>query len=127
MSPRFHARLTGERSRAVRIRLRRTGRKNAPSFRIVVADSTSPRDGRFIENIGQYFPRQGDKAVQLNTERANHWLDVGALPSDTVRSLLRKAGVLKARHEARLARKLNTTAVPVREASEQAASSDASE
>ena len=112
---------------AVRIRLRRTGRKNAPSFRIVVADSTSPRDGRFIENIGQYFPRQGDKAVQLNTERANHWLDVGALPSDTVRSLLRKAGVLKARHEARLARKLNSSAVPVREASEQAASSDASE
>ena len=102
---------------AVRIRLRRTGRKNAPSFRIVVADSTSPRDGRFIEIIGQYFPRQGDKAVQLNTERANHWLDVGALPSDTVRSLLRKAGVLKARHEARLARKLNSSAVPVREAS----------
>ena len=112
---------------AVRIRLLRTGRKNAPSFRIVVADSTSPRDGRFIEIIGQYFPRQGDKAVQLNTERANHWLDVGALPSDTVRSLLRKAGVLKARHEARLARKLNSSAVPVREASEQAASSDASE
>jgi len=112
---------------AVRIRLRRTGRKNAPSFRIVVADSTSPRDGRFIEIIGQYFPRQGDKAVQLNTERANHWLDVGALPSDTVRSLLRKAGVLKARHEARLARKLNSSAVPVREESEQAASSDASE
>ena len=55
------------------------------------------------------------------------WLDVGALPSDTVRSLLRKAGVLKARHEARLARKLNSSAVPVREASEQAASSDASE
>jgi small subunit ribosomal protein S16 len=112
---------------AVRIRLRRTGRKNAPSFRIVVADSTSPRDGRFIEIIGQYFPRQGDKAVQLNTERANHWLDVGALPSDTVRSLLRKAGVLKARHEARLARKLNSSAVPVREASEAAASTETSE
>jgi small subunit ribosomal protein S16 len=112
---------------AVRIRLRRTGRKNAPSFRIVVADSTSPRDGRFIEIIGQYFPRQGDKAVQLNTERANHWLDVGALPSDTVRSLLRKAGVLKARHEARLARKLNSSAVPVREASEAAATTDTSE
>jgi len=101
--------------------------QEAPSFRIIVADSTSPRDGRFIEIIGQYFPRQGDKAVQLNTERANHWLDVGALPSDTVRSLLRKAGVLKARHEARLARKLNSSAVPVREASEPAASSDASE
>ena len=101
---------------AVRIRLRRTGRKNAPSFRIVVAESTSPRDGRFIEIIGQYYPRQGDKAVQLDTDRANHWLNVGAQPSDTVRSLLRKAGVLKSRHEARLARKLNTGAVPVREA-----------
>ena len=101
---------------AVRIRLRRTGRKNAPTFRIVVADGTSPRDGRFIEIIGQYYPRLGDKAVQLDTERANHWLDVGAQPSDTVRSLLRKAGVLKARHEARLGRKLNAAAVPVREA-----------
>lgn len=102
---------------AVRIRLRRTGRKNAPMFRIIVAESTSPRDGRFIEMIGQYYPRQGETAVQLNTERANHWLDVGAQPSDTVRSLLRKAGVLKARHEARLARKLNSAAVPVRESS----------
>ena len=100
---------------AVRIRLRRTGRKNSPSFRIVVAESASPRDGRFIEIIGQYYPRQGDTAVQLNTERANYWLDSGALPSDTVRSLLRKAGVLKARHEARLARNLNSAAVPVRD------------
>lgn len=100
---------------AVRIRLRRSGRKNAPSFRIIVAESTSPRDGRFIEMIGQYYPRQSDKAVQLNTERANYWLDNGALPTDTVRSLLRKAGVLKTRHEARLARKLNAGAVPVRE------------
>lgn len=100
---------------AVRIRLRRTGRKNSPTFRIVVAEGTSPRDGRFIEIIGQYYPRQGDQAVQLNTERANHWLDVGAQPSDTVRSLLRKAGVLKARHEARLGRKISSGAVPVRE------------
>ena len=112
---------------AVRIRLRRTGRKNAPTFRIVVAESTSPRDGRFIEIIGQYYPRQGDTAVQLDTERANHWLDNGALPSDTVRSLLRKAGVLKARHEARLARKLNTAAVPVREESADAAPGGAAE
>jgi len=112
---------------AVRIRLRRTGRKNAPTFRIIVAESTSPRDGRFIENIGQYFPRQGDKAVQLNTERANYWLDVGAQPSDTVRSLLRKAGLLKARHEARLARKLNSAAIPVREKSDDVAASGASE
>ena len=106
---------------AVRIRLRRTGRKNSPSFRIVVAEGTSPRDGRFIEIIGQYYPRQGDQAVQLDSERANYWLDVGAQPSDTVRSLLRKAGVLKARHEARLGRKLNSAAVPVREASAESA------
>ena len=112
---------------AVRIRLRRTGRKNAPSFRIVVAESTFPRDGRFIEIIGQYYPRQGDQAVQLNTERANHWLDVGALPTDTVRSLLRKAGLLKARHEARLARKLNSGAVPVREAAAESDEATASE
>ena len=112
---------------AVRIRLRRTGRKNAPSFRIIVAESTSPRDGRFIEIIGQYYPRLSDQAVQLNSERANYWLDVGAQPSDTVRSLLRKAGLLKARHEARLARKLTSSAVPVSEASADAAAGGTAE
>jgi small subunit ribosomal protein S16 len=99
----------------VRIRLRRTGRKKTPTYRIVVADSTSPRDGRFIEIIGQYAPRQGDQALNLKTDRANYWLDNGAQPSDTVRSLLRKAGVLKARHEQRLGRKLQSGAVPVAE------------
>ncbi|HEV8237696.1 MAG TPA: 30S ribosomal protein S16, partial [Gemmatimonadaceae bacterium] len=84
---------------AVRIRLRRTGRKRAPMFRIVVADSRSPRDGRFIEIVGQYAPRQGENALNLQTERVNYWLDNGALPTDTVRSLLRRAGILKARHE----------------------------
>ena len=97
----------------VRIRLRRTGRKKAPYFRIVVADSQSPRDGRFIEIIGQYAPRQGNDALNLEVERANYWLDKGAQPSDTVRSLLRRAGVLKARHETRLGRKLSANAVPV--------------
>jgi small subunit ribosomal protein S16 len=99
----------------VRIRLRRTGRKRTPTYRIVVADSQSPRDGRFIEIIGQYVPRQGATAVNLKTDRANYWLDQGAQPSDTVRSLLRKAGVLKARHEQRLGRKLQSGAVPVAE------------
>ena len=99
----------------VRIRLRRMGRKKAPYFRIVVADSQSPRDGRFIEIIGQYQPRQGNNAVNLDADRANYWLDNGAQPSDTVRSLLRRAGVLKARHEARLGRKLTAAAVPVSE------------
>jgi small subunit ribosomal protein S16 len=102
----------------VRIRLRRTGRKKAPYFRIVVADSQSPRDGRFIEIIGQYAPRQGNDAINLEVERANYWLDQGAQPSDTVRSLLRRAGVLKARHETRLGRKLSAGAVPLAETKE---------
>jgi small subunit ribosomal protein S16 len=100
---------------AVRIRLRRTGRKKAPMFRIVVADSQSPRDGRFIEIVGQYAPRQGNTAIDLKTERVHYWLDNGAQPSDTVRSLLRRAGVLKARHESRLSRTLHAGAVPLAE------------
>jgi small subunit ribosomal protein S16 len=100
---------------AVRIRLRRQGRKKSPTYRIIVADSRSPRDGKFIEILGQYAPRTGETALQLNAERANYWLDNGAQPSDTVRSLLRKAGVLKTRHETRLAAKLASKAVPVTE------------
>lgn len=99
----------------VRIRLRRVGRKKAPVYRIVVADSKSPRDGKFIEIIGTYSPRLTENAVAIKVDRANHWLDVGAQPSDTVRSLLRKGGVLKARHEARLAKKLAAAAVPLAE------------
>jgi len=98
---------------AVKIRLRRTGRKKQPSYRIVIADSRSPRDGKFIEVIGQYNPRQGEQALNLETERVNYWLDSGAQPTDTVRSLLRKAGILKSRHEARLGRKLTAAAVPL--------------
>ena len=103
---------------AVRIRLRRTGRKKAPMFRIVVADSTSPRDGKFIEIVGQYAPRQGENALNLKEERVTYWLDNGALPTDTVRSLLRRAGILRARHELRLGRALSARAVPVSEQSE---------
>ena len=105
---------------AVRIRLRRTGRKRAPMFRIVVADSRSPRDGRFIEIIGQYAPRQGENALNLQTDRVTHWLDHGAQPSDTVRSLLRRAGILKARHEQRVGNRLQGRAVPVSERTEDA-------
>lgn len=96
---------------AVRIRLRREGRKKTPMYRIVVADSTSPRDGRFIEIIGQYQPRGGENAINLKVDRVNHWMDHGALPTDTVRSLLRRAGIMKARHETRLAAKLSANAV----------------
>ena len=105
---------------AVKIRLRRTGRKKQPMFRIVVADSRSPRDGKFIEVIGQYAPRSGDTAINLETDRVNYWLNSGAQPTDTVRSLLRKAGVLKARHEQRLASKLTGKAIPVAERAEDA-------
>lgn len=86
----------------VRIRLRRVGRKKAPVYRIVVADSKSPRDGKFIEIIGQYDPRKTEGGLSVKEDRANYWLNVGAQPSDTARSLLRRAGVLKRRHEARL-------------------------
>ncbi|MGH7689216.1 MAG: 30S ribosomal protein S16 [Gemmatimonadaceae bacterium] len=103
---------------AVKIRLRRTGRTRQPYYRIVVADSHSPRDGRFIEIVGQYAPRQGETALNLKADRVNHWLDNGAQPTDTVRSLLRKAGVLKARHEARLAEKLKSQAVAIETPSE---------
>ncbi len=103
----------------VKIRLRRIGRKKAPVYRLVVADSKSPRDGKFIEIIGQYAPRQGNGEGGLNVQadRALYWLSVGAQPSDTARSLLRKAGVLKTRHETRLAAKLQAGAVPLRERS----------
>jgi len=101
----------------VKLRLRRTGRKKQPTFRIVVADSQSPRDGKFIEVVGQYMPRQGEQALNLKTDRVNYWLDSGAQPTDTVRSLLRRAGLLKSRHEARLSRKLTASAVPLSESS----------
>ena len=107
---------------AVKIRLRRVGRKKAPMYRIVVADSKSPRDGKFIEIVGQYQPRTGDKAINLKSDRIHHWLDNGAQPTDTVRSLLRKAGVLKQRHETRLATKLQARAVPVGEKADSAES-----
>jgi len=104
---------------SVKIRLRRTGRKKQPTYRIVIADSRSPRDGKFIEVIGQYAPRQGEQALNLKSDRVHYWLDSGAQPTDTVRSLLRKAGVLKTRHEARLGRKLTAAAVPLAEKSEE--------
>jgi len=76
----------------VRIRLRRVGTKNVPVYRIVVADGRSPRDGRFIENIGTYDPQKADNNFMVKLDRANHWISKGAKPSDTVRSILKKAG-----------------------------------
>jgi small subunit ribosomal protein S16 len=75
---------------AVRIRLKRVGAKNAPYFRIVVADSRSPRDGKFIEEIGSYQPlKQGDN-YKMDMERAKYWVSKGAQPSDTVASFIKK-------------------------------------
>ena len=79
---------------AVRIRLKRTGMKKAPSYRVVVAESSSPRDGRIIENIGWYNPRVEPSAININEERALRWLKVGAKPTDSVSSLLKRAGIL---------------------------------
>ena len=75
----------------VKIRLRRMGAKKAPFYRIVVADSRSPRDGRFIEEIGTYDPLSETSALRVNLERANYWIANGAQPTDTVRALLKKA------------------------------------
>lgn len=79
---------------AVKIRLRRMGAKKAPFYHIVVADERCPRDGRFIEEIGYYDPTKDASAVQLDTEKAKKWLSNGAQPTDTVRSILKKQGVL---------------------------------
>jgi len=76
---------------AVKIRLRRVGTKNVPVYRIVVADGRSPRDGRFIENIGTYDPKKVENNFTVNLDRARHWISKGAQPSDTVRSILKKA------------------------------------
>ena len=78
---------------AVKIRLRRMGAKKNPFYRIVVADSRYPRDGRFIEEIGTYDP-QNNSAVTVDVEKAQQWIKNGAQPTDTVRGLLKKAGVI---------------------------------
>lgn len=74
----------------VRIRLKRVGARNTPVFRVVVADGRSPRDGKFIEEIGTYQPLQKNDNVKLNLERADYWISQGAQPSDTVASFIRK-------------------------------------
>jgi small subunit ribosomal protein S16 len=78
---------------AVVIRLRRMGAKKDPKFRIVVAESKSPRDGRFIEELGHYNPQPKEADLGVNAERATYWLSVGATPSDQVRSLFKKSGI----------------------------------
>ncbi|MCD7858962.1 MAG: 30S ribosomal protein S16 [Firmicutes bacterium] len=78
----------------VKIRLRRMGAKKAPYYRIVVADARSPRDGRCIEEIGSYNPMVNPAAITVDAQKAQDWIRKGAQPTDTVRGLLKKAGVL---------------------------------
>lgn len=88
----------------VKIRLQRRGRKQLPVYKIVAVDSRAPRDGRFIEALGQYDPLARPAGITLNQERVMYWLGVGAQPTDTVRSLLRHEGVLLRVHLARKGR-----------------------
>jgi small subunit ribosomal protein S16 len=89
----------------VKIRLTRIGRKNEPFYRVVVADQRRARDGRFIEILGQYQPVKVETHVKIDKERALYWLHQGAQPSDTVRSIFRKLGIMKEYHEAKVAAK----------------------
>lgn len=86
---------------AVKIRLKRMGAKKAPFYRIVVADSRSPRDGRFIEKLGYYNPLTNPAEIVVDEEITLKWLGQGAIPTDTVRNLLSKAGIMKKFHDSK--------------------------
>jgi len=81
---------------AVKIRLKRMGAKKSPFYRIVVSDSRTPRNGRFIEEIGYYNPLTDPAEIKVDNDRAQYWLNSGAQPSDTVRALLKKSGAPQA-------------------------------
>ena len=83
---------------ATKIRLQRHGRKNYAFYPIVIADSRAPRDGRFIERIGSYNPNTNPATISLNFERALYWVNVGAIPTDTVRNILSREGVMLMKH-----------------------------
>lgn len=89
---------------SVKIRLKRMGSKKRPFYRIVVADSRSPRDGRFIETVGTYNPLVEENQVTLKEDRVLAWLADGAQPSDTVRNILSKEGVLKKFHDSKFSK-----------------------
>ena len=86
----------------LRIRLRRTGRRKAPSYRVVVAHSRDPRDGDFVEIVGHYNPAASPKTLELKEERIRHWLSVGATPSETVHRLLHSRGLIEKPPRARV-------------------------
>ena len=79
---------------AVKMRLKRMGAKKAPFYRVVVADSRSPRDGRFIDEIGYFNPLTNPAEIQLDAEKAKKWISNGAQPTDTVKALLKKSGIV---------------------------------
>jgi small subunit ribosomal protein S16 len=85
---------------SVKIRLMRVGKKKQPTYRVVVADARSPRDGRFLEILGQYAPRQEPSLVTIDNERALHWLNAGAQPTESAAKLLQIAGVWDAYKDA---------------------------
>ena len=89
---------------SVKIRLKRMGAKKRPFYRVVIADSRSPRDGRFIETVGTYNPLVEVIQVTLKEERVREWLSKGAQPSDTVRNILSKEGVMKKFHESKFSK-----------------------
>lgn len=89
----------------VKIRLTRMGSINKPFYRVVAVDSRTQRDGKFIENIGYYDPKHNPAIVKVDEEKAIKWLTVGAQPSETVRSLFKKTGVLKKWHEMKFVKK----------------------
>lgn len=81
---------------SVKIRLKRIGAKKSPFYRVVVADSRAPRDGKFIEEIGYYNPITQPAEVKIDAEKAKKWLSTGAQPTDTVKALLKKSGIIEA-------------------------------
>ena len=83
---------------AVKLRLKRMGAKKAPYYRVVVADSRSPRDGRFIETVGTYNPLTTPAEIKIDEEKAMKWLNNGAIPTDTVKNLFSKAGIMEKFH-----------------------------
>lgn len=86
---------------AVKIRLKRMGAKKAPFYRVVVADSRSPRDGKFIETVGTYNPLTTPAEIKIDEESAIKWLNNGAIPTDTVKNLFSKAGIMEKFHNAK--------------------------
>jgi len=96
---------------AVKMRLKRMGAKKRPFYRIVVADSRFPRDGRFIEEVGYYNPIETPAVVKVDKELAIKWLKNGATPTDTVRDILSKEGILKEFHEEKMASKSKSAKV----------------